>query len=78
MDIVFGLFVMLVYNYGGEIYEVFWFVDVDVLGSWVEFYLEWCYNKGNGNYIVKDLVVFGIYFCDIGVFLCCIEEDVGC
>lgn len=76
-DIVLGLSATPIYNYGGEIYEVLRLVDADALGSRAEFYLEWCHNKGNGNYIVKDPAALGTHLRDIGVFLRRTEEDVG-
>jgi len=73
---VLGLSATPIYNYGGEIYDILHVVEPGLLGSRLEFYLEWCIAKGNGKYLVREPDALGAHLRDTGVFLRRTESDV--
>ncbi len=56
----FGLSATPIYNYGGEIWHVMQAIEEGCLGSWEEFYREWCSLSGS-HAVVKDPEALGTY-----------------
>jgi SNF2 family DNA or RNA helicase len=67
-DNVIGLTATPIYNYGDEIFNVVEFVSPGALGSWYEFLLNWCDQRGN-RHIVHDPRALGSYLRDEGIVL---------
>lgn len=55
-----GLSATPVFNYGGEIWHVMNYIEEGCLGSYEEFYREWC-SLGGAHAIVKDPEALGTY-----------------
>jgi SNF2 family DNA or RNA helicase len=71
-----GLSATPVYNYGGEIHNVFSVLAPDVLGTRSEFEREWG-KQENGQLAVKDPKALGAWLRDEGLMLRRTRKDVG-
>jgi SNF2 family DNA or RNA helicase len=71
-----GLSATPVYNYGGEIHNVFSVLAPDVLGTRGEFEREWG-KQENGQLAVKDPKALGAWLRDEGLMLRRTRKDVG-
>ncbi|WP_281029318.1 DEAD/DEAH box helicase [Rhizobium azibense] len=58
-----------VFNYGSEIWNIYQFIDKDVLGPWEEFVREWCKSGPGGKWLVADPDALGSYLRESQVFL---------
>lgn len=56
-----GLSATPIYNYGGEIYNVFEILKPGILGTWPEFLVEWCAQAGSNGYKIRDPKAFGTW-----------------
>jgi len=65
---VMGLSATPIYNYGGEIFNVYDAMCPGILGGWEEFKREWCYGSyGDRDRVrLEDPEVFGEYLRDAG------------
>lgn len=61
---------MLIYGYGGEIFNIFDIIDFGIFGICEEFICEWCKFSDESKLIIDDLVVFGSYLCDFNIMIC--------
>lgn len=76
VDFQLGLSATPIYNYGGEIFNVLDAMREGVLGTWTEFYTEWC--KGyTGKESVKDPIAFGSYLREQHIMLRRTRVEVG-
>ena len=72
-----GMSATPIYNYGGEIFNVMRTIAPDALGSWDEFYTEWCGSGSKEKSIIKDPAAFGAYMRESGFMLRRTRKDVG-
>jgi SNF2 family DNA or RNA helicase len=56
-----GLSATPIYNYGGEIFNVFEILKPGILGTWPEFLVEWCSQAGSNGYKIRDPKAFGTW-----------------
>lgn len=68
-----GLTATPIYNYGTEMWNVMQFIDDQVLGSWEDFYREWCNDKGR----ITDPKALGTYMREQHAMLRRLKGDVG-
>lgn len=66
-----------VYNYGGEIWEIFNILKEDILGVHHEFIREWCSSLGNDKYKVNDPEALGRYLREQHLMIRRTKKDVG-
>jgi intein/homing endonuclease/superfamily II DNA or RNA helicase len=66
------------FNYGGEMFNVMEAIKPGALGTWGEFFREWC-NKSYGDKKarIREPRVFGSYLRDHGLMIRRTREDVG-
>jgi hypothetical protein len=77
-DYVIGLSATPIYNYGGEIWNVYDIVAPDALGTREEFNREWCKGTAsNGQALLEDPHALGSYLRDSGLMLGRTRADVG-
>jgi SNF2 family DNA or RNA helicase len=74
-DYVMGLSATPFYNRGGEFWNVMDIIKPDSLGSFQEFYREWCCGFED-KAVIKDPSAFGAYLRDAGLFLRRTRADV--
>lgn len=72
-----GLSATPVYNYGGEIHNVFSILAPDALGTRAEFVREWGSEDSNANVRVKDPKALGAFLRDEGLMVRRTRPDVG-
>lgn len=73
-----GLSATPVYNYGGEMFNVFQVLRPGQLGSWAEFSQEWIGSYADQNKaIVKDPKALGTYLREQGMMIRRTREEVG-
>ncbi|WP_323585371.1 DEAD/DEAH box helicase [Aliarcobacter butzleri] len=66
-----------VYNYGGEIWNIYNIFQEDLLGNEWEFQREWCSSLGNGKYKVNDPEALGRYLREQHLLIRRTKKDVG-
>lgn len=71
-----GLTATPIYNYGAEIWRVMQFIDAETLGSFEDFFREWCTGTSDGGRL-KDPKALGTYLREQHVFLRRVKADVG-
>jgi SNF2 family DNA or RNA helicase len=76
-DYVLGLTATPVYNYGGEVWELFNIVAPGQLGTQIEFSREWGGYSYNGHAGVKDPGALGSYLREQGMMLGRTRKEVG-
>lgn len=64
-----GLSATPVFNYGSEIFNIYRFIDEEVLGPWDEFVREWCRMGPGGKWLVSDPDALGSYLREAQVFI---------
>ncbi len=74
-EFVMGLSATPFYNRGGEFWNVMNIIKPDSLGSFQEFYREWCCGDEE-KASIKDPAAFGAYLRDAGLFLRRTRADV--
>ena len=74
---VLGITATPVYNYGGEVWNIFNIIAPDALGTRDEFTREWGYKMYNGHIFVQDPAALGAYLRDEGLLLARTRKDVG-
>lgn len=74
-EYVMGLSATPFYNRGGEFWNVMDIIKPDSLGSFQEFYREWCCGFED-KAVIKDPSAFGAYLRDAGLFLRRTRADV--
>ncbi len=74
-EYVMGLSATPFYNRGGEFWNVMDIIKPDSLGSYQEFYREWCCGVED-KAVIKDPSAFGAYLRDAGLFLRRTRADV--
>lgn len=72
-----GLSATPIYNYGGEMYNVFGVLAPDALGLKVEFGREWCSGSAGADSSIKDPDAFGAYLRSQGLMLRRTRKEVG-
>lgn len=76
VDFRLGLSATPIYNYGGEMWNVFNVLQPDSLGDWDEFQREWCeWNEQKPK--IKDTKAFGLHTRDSGLMLRRTRKEVG-
>lgn len=65
-----------IYNYGGELWNVFQGIAPDAFGTREEFVKEWCSWNG-GHYVVKEPAALGAYLRQQHLFLRREKSEVG-
>jgi len=76
-DFVLGLTATPVYNYGGEVWEIYNIVAPGELGTKTEFTREWGHNGNNGHIHVSSPAALGSYLRESGLLLRRTREDVS-
>lgn len=76
-DYVLGLSATPVYNYGGEVWNLYDIISPDALGTRYEFVREWGREVQNGHIHVKDPAALGQYLRTQGLLLARTRKDVG-
>lgn len=66
-----------VYNYGGEIWNIYDILKEGILGNEWEFQREWCSSMGNGKYKVDDPEALGRYLREQHLLVRRTKKDVG-
>lgn len=66
-----------VYNYGGEIWNIYNILQEGLLGSDYEFQREWCSSLGNGKFKVNDPEALGRYLREQHLLIRRTKKDVG-
>lgn len=66
-----------VYNYGGEIWEIFDILEENSLGEKYDFQREWCSSMGNGKFKVNDPEALGRYLRENHLLIRRTKKDVG-
>jgi SNF2 family DNA or RNA helicase len=66
-----------VYNYGGEIWEIFDILEENSLGDKYDFQREWCSSMGNGKFKVDDPEALGRYLRENHLLIRRTKKDVG-
>jgi superfamily II DNA or RNA helicase len=74
---VMGLTATPVYNYGGELHNIFQILAPDALGTREEFIREWGYSTYNGHVFVQDPAALGKYLRGEGLMLARTRKEVG-
>lgn len=64
-------------SYGGQFHNVMNIARPDALGSYNEFYTEWCTSGGGDKPSIKDPALFGEYLRREGLMLRRTRKDVG-
>lgn len=64
-----GLSATPVFNYGSEIFNIYRFIDEEVLGHWNDFVREWCRMGPGGKWVVSDPDALGSYLREQQVFI---------
>jgi SNF2 family DNA or RNA helicase len=72
-----GLSATPIYNYGGEIHSVLEALFPGELGTFDEFFIEWCAGWGGDKARIKDPQAFGSYLRTNGFMLRRTRADVG-
>lgn len=72
-----GLSATPIYNYGGEIFNVFEILKPGLLGKHSEFVTEWCSSAGNGKYKIKEPRAFGTWAREQFAMIRHTRADVG-
>lgn len=72
-----GLSATPIYGYGAEFYNVLNILRPDALGSYTEFYTEWCTNGGGKKASIEDPFLFGEYMRREGLMLRRTRKEVG-
>lgn len=72
-DLRLGLTATPIYNYGSEIFQVCQYIDPGVLGTPLEFNIEWC----GGADTVRDPKALGTYLREVQVVIRRTEDDVA-
>jgi SNF2 family DNA or RNA helicase len=73
-----GLSATPIYNYGGEIWNIYRFISPNALGTQQEFMTEHCNGQDSrGNASLKDPKAFGSYLRAAGLMLRRTRKDVG-
>lgn len=72
-----GLSATPIYGYGAEFYNVLNILRPDALGSYNEFYTEWCTNGGGRKASIEDPYLFGEYMRREGLMLRRTRKEVG-
>lgn len=66
------------FNYGGEMFNVMEAIKPGALGTWGEFFREWCVSSyGDKKARIREPRVFGSYLRDHGLMIRRTREDVG-
>jgi SNF2 family DNA or RNA helicase len=76
-DLVMGATATPVYNYGGEIYNLFNVLEKDALGTRGEFGREWCGGDTGPKALVRDPRALGHHLREAGLMLRRTRKDVG-
>lgn len=71
-----GLTATPIYNYGSEIFHVLEQIEPGALGSYDEFRIEWCAERGRHD-VVRDPRALGTWLRDAGMAVRRTEADVG-
>lgn len=66
-----------VYNYGGEIWQIYNILQEDIIGTEFEFTREWCSSLGEGKYKVNDPEALGKYLREQHLLIRRTKKDVG-
>ncbi|MDX9744579.1 MAG: DEAD/DEAH box helicase [Arcobacteraceae bacterium] len=66
-----------VYNFGGEIWEIYNILQEEILGTKWEFEREWCSSMGNGKSKVNDPEALGRYLREQHLLVRRTKKDVG-
>ncbi len=66
-----------VYNYGGEIWNIFDILHAGCLGEWYDFQREWCTPLGNGKFKVDNPEALGTYLREQHLLIRRTKKDVG-
>lgn len=72
-----GLTATPIYNYGGEMFNILDVLKPDALGTYEEFYREWCAGSEPKKARVKDPRAFGTYLREQFLMLARTRRDVG-
>lgn len=76
MEFRLGLTATPIYNYGGEMYSVLNALAPGAIGTFQEFFREWCTGR-NDKAKITDPVAFGTYVREQGLMLRRTRADVG-
>jgi SNF2 family DNA or RNA helicase len=74
---VIGLSATPIFGYGSEIFNVLEVLRQGALGTYEEFYREWCVMGPGNKAKIKDPVAFGQYLRESGLMLRRTRKDVG-
>lgn len=66
-----------VYNYGGEIWNIYNILQEGLLGTDYEFQREWCSSLGNGKFKVNEPEALGRYLREQHLLIRRTKKDVG-
>lgn len=72
-----GLSATPIFNFGSEIYNVLNCLRPGCLGTYEEFYTEWCKQSYGGKASIKDPAALGLYLREAGLLLRRTRVDVG-